>query len=109
MTIVCRRPTGTVGTLIPIYDNSLRYSDTYDHIHWRTRDPVRSPLDKPVRAGSVVGSVTTSEYPVLYVPFFFFFFWMELPSFCPSILSRSRSVALLDCHSSLDQLSLSKR
>ncbi len=40
---------------------------TYDHIHWRTRDPVRSPLDKPVRAGLVVGSVTTSEYPVLYV------------------------------------------
>ncbi|KAK1991521.1 hypothetical protein LX36DRAFT_735285, partial [Colletotrichum falcatum] len=40
---------------------------TYDHTHRRTRDPVRSPIDKPVRAGLVVGSVTTSEYLVLYV------------------------------------------
>ncbi|KAI0448711.1 hypothetical protein F5B21DRAFT_496710 [Xylaria acuta] len=22
---------------------------TYDHTHWRTRDPVRSPIDKLVR------------------------------------------------------------
>ncbi|KAL2756869.1 hypothetical protein ACRALDRAFT_208783, partial [Sodiomyces alcalophilus JCM 7366] len=36
---------------------------TYDHTHWKARDPVRSPIDKPVRAGLVVGSVTTSEYP----------------------------------------------
>jgi hypothetical protein len=40
---------------------------TYDHTHWRTRDPVRSPIDKPVRAKLVVGSVTTSESLVLYV------------------------------------------
>ena len=40
---------------------------TYDHTHWRTRDPVRSPIDKPARARLVVGSVTTSESLVLYV------------------------------------------
>ena len=50
---------------------------TYDHTHWRTRDPVRSPIDKPVRARLVVGSVTTSESLVLYVFMFF------LPHFCP--------------------------
>ncbi|KAI3320080.1 hypothetical protein HD806DRAFT_507670 [Xylariaceae sp. AK1471] len=38
---------------------------TYDHTHWKTRDPVRSPIDKPVRAKLVVGSVTTSESLVL--------------------------------------------
>ena len=40
---------------------------TYDHRSWRTRDPVRSPIDKPATARSVVGSVTTSESLVLYV------------------------------------------
>src|SRR4051794_3019180 len=40
---------------------------TYDQRHWKIRDPVRSPLDKPATAGLVVGSVTTSESPVLYV------------------------------------------
>ena len=39
----------------------------YDHTHWNTRDPVRSPIVKSVRAGSVAESVTISEYPVLYV------------------------------------------
>ena len=57
---------------------------TYDHRHWKTRDPVRSPLDKPATARLVVGWVTTSESLVLYVlslPFisshFFppFYFW----------------------------------
>jgi hypothetical protein len=43
------------------------YTITYDHTHWSTRDPVRSPIDKPVRARLVVGSVTTSESLVLYV------------------------------------------
>ena len=43
---------------------------TYDHIQWKPRDPVRSPLDKPLRGGLVVGSVTTSESPLLYVSFF---------------------------------------
>ena len=54
-------------SFMPSYTGLARVSITYDHIHWRTRDPVRSPLDKPMRAGLVVGSVTTSEYPVLYV------------------------------------------
>ena len=42
-------------------------SITYDHTYQRTRDPVRSPIDKLVRGGLVVGSVTTSESPLLYV------------------------------------------
>jgi hypothetical protein len=50
-------------------------STTYDHIHLKARDPVRSPIVKQVRAGLVVRSVTTSEYPVLYV-------------FCCALLSR---------------------
>jgi hypothetical protein len=58
-------------------------SSTYDHTHRRIRDPVRSPIVKPVRGGLVVGSVTTSESPLLYVTFaptakeydFFFFFF----------------------------------
>ena len=44
----------------------LRY-DTYDHRYWKARDPVRSPIDKPVTAKLVVGWVTTSESLVLYV------------------------------------------
>ncbi len=44
-------------------------SPTYDHTHQTAWDPVRSPLNKLVRAKSVVGSVTTSESLVLYVFF----------------------------------------
>ena len=51
-----------------------RQYSTNDHTHWRILDPVRSPPVKPVRAGLVVGSVTTSEHPVLFVFFFFFYF-----------------------------------
>ncbi len=40
----------------------------------QTRDPVRSPIDKPVRAKLVAGSVTTSESLVLLVFFFFLSF-----------------------------------
>ena len=36
-------------------------------MQWKARDPVRSPLDKPLTAALVVGSVTTSESVVLYV------------------------------------------
>ncbi len=53
--------TSTISTLLGPKEN------TYDHTHWKTRDPVRSPIDKPVRARLVVGSVTTSESLVLYV------------------------------------------
>ena len=41
--------------------------DTCDHRQWKIWDPVRSPLIKPLTAGVVVGSVTTSECPVLHV------------------------------------------
>ena len=44
-------------------------TSTYDHTHKKIRDPVRSPLDKLVRARPVVGWVTTSESLVLYVFF----------------------------------------
>jgi hypothetical protein len=49
----------------------------YDHRYWKTRDPVRSPLDKSVTARLVVGSVTTSESLVLYI------YFLAL-SFCPN-------------------------
>ncbi len=42
----------------------------YDHTLWKTRDPVRSPIDKPERAKLVVGSVTTGESLVLYMYIF---------------------------------------
>jgi hypothetical protein len=46
---------------------------TYDHRHRKTRDPVRSPIDKPVIARLVLGWVTTGESLVLYVLFLSFF------------------------------------
>ena len=61
---------------LPIYTAFQSQNNTYDHRHWKTRDPVRSPLDKPATARLVVGWVTTSESLVLYVfvllPFFLF-------------------------------------
>ncbi|KAM5524417.1 hypothetical protein FOXYSP1_00460 [Fusarium oxysporum f. sp. phaseoli] len=47
-------------------------SFTYDQSSERIRDPVRSPIVKLRSAGLVVGSVTTSEYLVLYVHFLCF-------------------------------------
>ncbi|KAB5585472.1 hypothetical protein GE09DRAFT_28071 [Coniochaeta sp. 2T2.1] len=41
---------------------------TYDHRYWRIRDPVRSPIDKPVTDRLVLGWVTTGESLLLYVP-----------------------------------------
>ena len=52
-----------MGTQPPL----ATHTSTYDHTHLRTRDPVRSPIDKKVRARLVVGWVTTSESLVLYV------------------------------------------
>ena len=40
---------------------------TYDHSFQKTRDPVRSPIDKLESAELVLGSVTTWESSVLYV------------------------------------------
>jgi hypothetical protein len=48
----------------------MTISVTYDHRHRKTRDPVRSPIDKPVIARLVLGWVTTGESLVLYVFFF---------------------------------------
>jgi hypothetical protein len=42
-------------------------SGTYDHRLERTGHPVRSAIHKLQIGGLVVGSVTTSEYPLLYV------------------------------------------
>ena len=53
------------------YTDLQATASTYGHRYWKARDPVRSPLVKPVIGGLVVGSVTTSEYPLLYV----FDFW----------------------------------
>ena len=64
----------TSGTHSRIYTNLMTETSTYDHTHWRIRDPVRSPIDKPVRARLVVGWVTTSESLVLYV-FVVLFWW----------------------------------
>ncbi len=72
-------PTQPRPSIPSIYTNASGLSSTYDHTYWKARDPVRSPLVKPVRAGLVVGSVTTSEYPVLYVfclkTIVYLFFW----------------------------------
>ena len=56
-------------------------SSMYDQRHRKTRDPVRSPIDKPVTARLVVVWVTTREYLVLYfffVLFFAFNVWVEI-------------------------------
>ena len=63
------------GIDVELIYSKFPLTSTYDHTSRKTRDPVRSPQDKPGRAGLVVGSVTTSEYPVLYVFFFYFFFF----------------------------------
>ncbi|KAI0906119.1 hypothetical protein F4823DRAFT_608493 [Ustulina deusta] len=63
----------------------------YDHTLWKARDPVRSPLDKPERAKSVVGSVTTGESLVLYIYFFENSF-----SFFPSIQGSDFYSCLLE-------------
>jgi hypothetical protein len=46
---------------------------TYDHRLERTGHPVRSAIHKLQIGGLVVGSVTTSEYPLLYVFAFLLF------------------------------------
>ena len=50
-----------------IYSPVELYTTTYDHIHEKIRDPVRSPLVKLMRAELVLRSVTTGESSVLYV------------------------------------------
>ncbi len=52
-----------------MYVSNLQ-STTYDHRLWNIGHPVRSAIHKPQIGGLVVGSVTTSEYPLLYVLLF---------------------------------------
>ena len=47
--------------------HSASNSTTYDHRVRNIGHPVRSAIHKPCIGGLVVGSVTTSEYPLLYV------------------------------------------
>ena len=62
-----------------LYTIRVDKTSTYDHTYWKIRDPVRSPRVKPVRGGLVVGSVTTSEYPLLYVfCYLYLFFFVNL-------------------------------
>ena len=53
--------------MVSIYIKFPVILNTYDHTYQKIRDPVRSPIVKLVRGGLVVGSVTTSESPLLYV------------------------------------------
>jgi hypothetical protein len=48
-----------------------RGMNTYDHRLKRIGHPVRSAIHKLEIGGLVVGWVTTSEYPLLYVFYFF--------------------------------------
>ena len=50
-----------------LYNFNLALTGTYDHRLWRTGHPVRSAIHKPQIGRLVVGSVTTSEYLLLYV------------------------------------------
>lgn len=54
------------------------FSNTYDHRTLKTRLPVRSALFKQRTGGLVVGWVTTSESPLLYVFFCSFGVWILL-------------------------------
>ena len=56
-----------VNLFLQIYTMITISSFTYDHRIEKAEGPVRSPVHKLDTAGSVVGSVTTSESPVLYV------------------------------------------
>jgi hypothetical protein len=59
--------------ILSIYINApIQPTSTCDHIHKKISDPVRSPVIKLVRGRLVVGSVTTSEYRLLHVFYFFF-------------------------------------
>jgi hypothetical protein len=65
--------------------------NTYDHNLQNARDPVRSPIDKLASAGLVVGSVTTSESPVLYVSFCLLFLFLYVVNLLHySLLSNSQ-------------------
>ena len=53
---------------------------TYDHRKVKTGHPVRSGVLKYSTGCVVVGWVTTSEFQLLYVPYFCFFSWLDFHS-----------------------------
>lgn len=58
---------GTHHPIPGLQDFRIRPTLNLRSTHRKTRDPVRSSIDKPLNARLVVGSVTTSESLVLYV------------------------------------------
>ena len=62
----------------------MRKAATYDHRLRRIGHPVRSAIHKPQIGRLVVGWVTTSEYLLLYV---FFFFWLFCLNKTPASVS----------------------
>ena len=71
----------TIENLKPIAIYIYVFRDisvTYDHRLKTTGHPVRSAIHKLQIDGLVVGWVTTSEFPLLYVNFFLFFFFFGL-------------------------------
>ena len=80
------------STSFPYQPPSEPLTITYDHIHEKVRDPVRSPLVKFVRAKLVLRSVTTGESLVLYVLF------LQIESLIPIIgVLRAKRVFPATC------------
>jgi hypothetical protein len=77
-------------------------SSTYDHRLERTGHPVRSAIHKLQIGGLVVGSVTTSEYPLLYVFAFFlpfaFLCFRGFDSIWFKLQAKSWVLFLSSCH-----------
>ncbi|KAJ9158440.1 hypothetical protein NKR19_g3313 [Coniochaeta hoffmannii] len=54
--------------MLALHINTTNHTTaTYDHRRRKTRDPVRSPTDKPAIVRLVLGWVTTGESLMLYV------------------------------------------
>jgi hypothetical protein len=77
---ICK--TGMIRSYI-VFDMTITV--TYDHRLKRIGHPVRSAIHKLEIGGLVVGWVTTSEYPLLYV--FLPIFFVSLYKFCLALES----------------------
>jgi hypothetical protein len=75
------------------------FSSTYDHRLERTGHPVRSAIHKLQIGGLVVGSVTTSEYPLLYV-----FAFLPFLRSSPLIFEKLRRIQLSSRWFSLESI-----
>jgi hypothetical protein len=74
----------------PMHCNILYFKQfpfTYDHRLKKTGHPVRSAIHKLEIGGLVVGSVTTSEYPLLYVFDFLLLLFFVLPFITISVVT----------------------